>query len=304
MIVQSGITDRTLDAERGALVAKPLCEACRGRRPRRPGRLPVDTIVDAQAAVLPQLLKPVGMMPFHPVRRRRPLDAPPAAALARRRRRADVPLLAGTTRRRCACSSAPLRSRRRDRLVAPRRPLRRCRPRPRPAQSSRRYEADVGDRDGVWPALFSDVEMQVPLRRVLEHTPRRPRRRTRTCSRGRARHSARSTRSTSRSRSTSSTSTAGATSSAPTTTRHASGATCATPGGRIRRATAIPAGPRTRRPTSSGASRSDAAAHPLFASPAGLLAAARFSNARFGRPAEDRARRRARRRRARRATAA
>ncbi len=31
-----------------------------------------------------------------------------------------------------------------------------------------RYAAELGNEDAVWPALFSDVEMQLPLRRVLE----------------------------------------------------------------------------------------------------------------------------------------
>jgi para-nitrobenzyl esterase len=31
-----------------------------------------------------------------------------------------------------------------------------------------RYAAELGDDGAVWPALFSDVEMQLPLRRVLE----------------------------------------------------------------------------------------------------------------------------------------
>jgi carboxylesterase type B len=38
-----------------------------------------------------------------------------------------------------------------------------------------RYERDTAGTDGVWPALFSDVEMQVPLRRVLDaHAPHAP----------------------------------------------------------------------------------------------------------------------------------
>ena len=96
LIVQSGITDRTLDAERGALVAETLCAALDVDDIERLAALPVDAILAAQAAVVPQLLKPVGMMPFHPCVDGELLTAAPAAALATGVG-ADVPLLAGTT---------------------------------------------------------------------------------------------------------------------------------------------------------------------------------------------------------------
>ena len=94
--MQSGITDRTLDAERGALVATTLCEAAGvddveglralGRRARSA----------AQAQALGPLLKPVGMMPFHPCIDGEIVRAAPAAALAGGAAE-DVRLLAGTT---------------------------------------------------------------------------------------------------------------------------------------------------------------------------------------------------------------
>ena len=164
LIVQSGITDRTLDSERGALVAETLSAALDVDDIERLAALPVDAILAAQAAVVPQLLKPVGMMPFHPCVDGELLTAAPAAAIATGVG-ADVPLLAGTTSEEMNLFlglTAPVQ---RDRLVS-----RVARyvgvDETTSAAVVERYAAEVGI-DGVWPALFTDVEMQIPLRRVL-----------------------------------------------------------------------------------------------------------------------------------------
>ena len=86
MIVQSGITDRTLDAERGALVARTLCTALGVDDIEGLAALPVDAILAAQAAVTPQLMKPVGMMPFHPCIDDELLRAAPCGRVRRGRR--------------------------------------------------------------------------------------------------------------------------------------------------------------------------------------------------------------------------
>jgi para-nitrobenzyl esterase len=170
-IVQSGITDRTLDAERAALVVGSLCVAAGVSDLAGLRELPVDALLDAQEAVVPTLLKPVGMMPFHPCVDGELLQMPPAAALAAGVA-AGVPLLAGTTAAEMQLfldrgAATPDR----ERLV----------------RRVERYVGVDGDRaekivatyehevDDVWPALFSDMEMQVPLRRVLDaHAPHGP----------------------------------------------------------------------------------------------------------------------------------
>ena len=103
-------------------------------------------------------------MPFHPCVDGELLTAAPAAALAAGAG-ADVPLLAGTTSEEMNLFlgfTAPVQ---RDRLVG-----RVARyvgvDEATSAAVVERYAAEVGI-DGVWPALFTDVEMQIPLRRVL-----------------------------------------------------------------------------------------------------------------------------------------
>ena len=66
VIVQSGITDRTLDAARAALVATTLCEAAGVADVDGLRQLDVDALLAAQGAALVALMKPVGMLPFHP----------------------------------------------------------------------------------------------------------------------------------------------------------------------------------------------------------------------------------------------
>jgi para-nitrobenzyl esterase len=166
-IVQSGITDRTLDAELGALVAGALCDAAGVSDLVGLRALPVAALLDAQVAVGPALLKSVGMMPFHPCVDGELLHAVPAAALAAGAA-AGVPLLAGTTAAEMQLFLDPA-------AAAPdhERLVRRVggyigADEVRAKAIVATYEREVGDAADIWPALFSDVEMQVPLRRVLE----------------------------------------------------------------------------------------------------------------------------------------
>jgi para-nitrobenzyl esterase len=167
VIVQSGVTDRTLDDERAALVARSLCDAARVDDLDGLRALPLGALLDAQEAVGPALLKPVGMMPFHPCVDGEMLDAPPAAAFAQGRA-AGVALVAGSTAaemqlfldRNAGTPDRDRLRRRVERYVGV-----------DAAQAEAivvRYERDTGHTDAVWPALFSDVEMQRPLRRVLD----------------------------------------------------------------------------------------------------------------------------------------
>lgn len=171
-IVQSGITDRTLDAERAALVLRTLCDAAGVRDAGGLRALPLDALLDAQAAAIPVLLQPVGMMPFHPCVDGELLHAPPAEALASGVA-AGVPLLAGTTADEMRlfldpAAAAPERARlvrRIEKYIGV--------STARAEAVLATYEREVGT--DVWPALFSDVEMQVPLRRVLDaHSPHAP----------------------------------------------------------------------------------------------------------------------------------
>lgn len=163
-IVQSGITDRTLDAERGATVVRALCEAAGVSDLDGLRGLPVAALLDAQDAVGPALLKTVGMMPFHPCVDGELLHAAPATALAAGVA-AGVPLLAGTTAAEMQLFLDPAAP-----ALDPDRLLRRVEryvgvDADQAKAIVATYERQVED---VWSALFSDVEMQVPLRRVLD----------------------------------------------------------------------------------------------------------------------------------------
>jgi para-nitrobenzyl esterase len=173
-IVQSGITDRTLDAERAALVTATLCDAAGVHGLDRLRALPVDALLDAQDAVGPTLLKPIGMMPFHPSIDGELLHSAPAAALGAGVA-AGVPMIAGTTAEEMQLFLDPTAAAPdRDRLV--RRVARYLDVEPLRAEAIvAAYEREVDHFDDVWPALFGDVEMQVPLRRALEaHAPHGP----------------------------------------------------------------------------------------------------------------------------------
>ncbi len=174
VIVQSGITDRTLDTERAALVATTLCEAAGVDDVDGLRALDVDALLAAQAQALGPLLKPVGMMPFHPCIDGQIVRAAPAVALAGGAAE-GVRLLAGTTSEEMNLFMNPaVPPPEHDRLVT--RVAKYVGVEPHVAEAVvARYAAELGDEDRVWPALFSDVEMQVPLRRVLEaHAPHGP----------------------------------------------------------------------------------------------------------------------------------
>jgi para-nitrobenzyl esterase len=173
VIVQSGITDRTLDADRAALVATTLCDAANVVNVDGLRALPADRLLAAQAAVMPALLKPVGMMPFHPCIDGELVLGAPARQLADGA--ADgVRLLAGTTSQEMNLFLDPRAATPdHERFVA--RVERYVDVAPEVAEAIvERYAGELGE-SGVWPAVFSDVEMHVPLRRVLEaHAPHAP----------------------------------------------------------------------------------------------------------------------------------
>jgi para-nitrobenzyl esterase len=167
VIVQSGITDRTLDADRAALVATTLCEAANATDVDGLRALPADRLLAAQAKALPGLLKPVGMMPFHPCIDDALVLGTPAAQLADGAAR-SIPLLAGTTSEEMNLFLDPRTATpEHERLVS--RVGRYVGVAPDVAEAIvTRYAREMGGERGVWAALFSDVEMQVPLRRVLD----------------------------------------------------------------------------------------------------------------------------------------
>ncbi|MBV8951386.1 MAG: carboxylesterase family protein [Actinobacteria bacterium] len=163
-IVQSGVTNYTLVADRAALVADALCRAAGVTNLAGLRALPVDAVLDAQDAAGPTLLQSVGMMPFHPCVDDDLLRAKPADALAAGVA-AGVPLVAGSTADEMRLfldpNPPPID---RDRLV--RRVGRYVGVDEQQAETIlATYEREA---DGVWSALFSDVEMLLPLRRVLE----------------------------------------------------------------------------------------------------------------------------------------
>jgi para-nitrobenzyl esterase len=162
-IAQSGATFNTLDearatlvreallAELGLLDAKPLID------------LPVEQVVEAQAASALALLPTVGMMPFHPMVDDDVLPRAPLAALAAGSA-AGVPLMIGTTtdemRLFLDLSSPPPP---RDKLCS--RVARYAKVGAARAETIvATYEAELGTQDAneIWAAVFTDVEMQLP----------------------------------------------------------------------------------------------------------------------------------------------
>jgi para-nitrobenzyl esterase len=178
-IVQSGATGRTLRAAQAELVARAMCDALGVRDVDRLRAAPADAIVRAQPSVGAAVMRAVGVMPFHPCVDGALLDDVPAAALARGVGR-GVPLLAGATLEEMALYvevSGPPADR--DALVHKvARYLHVDEVRARAVVET--YEADLGrsasaEPSAVWLAVFSDVEMQVPLRAVLDaHAPHAP----------------------------------------------------------------------------------------------------------------------------------
>ncbi len=163
-IVQSGVTGLTLDAASAALVLETFCAQAGTNDFDALLALPVDAILDAQQATEAALLGSIGMMPFHPCVDGEVLTAPPAAALESGVA-AGVPLIAGSTAdemRLYLDPNAP--------AIEPERLVKRV---ARFAGvAAERAEEIVGVYEqvtaAVWPAVFQDVAMQLPLRRVLE----------------------------------------------------------------------------------------------------------------------------------------
>jgi para-nitrobenzyl esterase len=167
-IVQSGATFATLDDIRAASVFETMCKEAGLRDATALQELPVAALLDAQSRTMTTLLSTIGMMPFHPMVDGDLLVDPPAAALARGSAR-DVAFLAGSTSDEMALFVD------RNAAVAPDRLLRRI------ARSlaiddtgaravAERYERALGTHDtgAIWCAFFSDREMQVPLRAMLD----------------------------------------------------------------------------------------------------------------------------------------
>jgi carboxylesterase type B len=168
VIVQSCAPNLTLDAEKAALVAHALCETLGVDDLDGLRALPADTITAAQPKVVGALLQQVGMMPFHPCIDGDLLHAPPVGAFAAGEG-AGVPMLAGTTSEEMRLyidgnAEAPAR----ERLV--KRVTRYL------GVDATRAEAIVDgyarllgtdDLGEVWAFLFSDAEMQAPLRDAL-----------------------------------------------------------------------------------------------------------------------------------------
>jgi para-nitrobenzyl esterase len=167
-IVQSCAPNTILDAERGALVARTLCDVLQVESLDGLRSLPAETLVAAQPKVATELLQSIGMMPFHPCIDGDALHAMPAIAFADGVA-AGVPLIAGTTSEEMRLyldsnAEAPVR----ERLVK---------------RVSRYLGVEAGraetiidgyasalatdDLGEVWAFLFSDNEMQAPLRDVL-----------------------------------------------------------------------------------------------------------------------------------------
>jgi para-nitrobenzyl esterase len=167
-IVQSCAPNTILDTEKSALVARTLCDVLEVDSVDGLRALPADAIAAAQPKVFATLLQSVGMMPFHPCIDADVLHAMPADAFADGVA-AGIPLLAGTTSEEMRLfldsgAEAPAR----DRLVK---------------RVSRYLEVDAAraetiidgyasslgteDLGEVWAFLFSDAEMQAPLRAAL-----------------------------------------------------------------------------------------------------------------------------------------
>ncbi|MDZ4825057.1 MAG: carboxylesterase family protein [Actinomycetota bacterium] len=163
-IVQSGVTGLTLDEASAALVLETFCAQAGTNDLDALLAFPVDAILDAQQATEAALLGSIGMMPFHPSVDGEIVLAPPAVALESGVA-AGVPLLAGSTademRLYLDPNAPPLE---RDRLV--KRVARFAGASPERAEEIVAvYEAETDD---VWPAVFQDVAMQLPLRHVLD----------------------------------------------------------------------------------------------------------------------------------------
>lgn len=168
-IVQSGATFATLDDQRAAVVVEALCTAAGVSDGAALRGLSADALVAAQSKAQGALLQTIGMMPFHPMVDGEVVLARPAEAFAQGAA-GNVALIAGTTADEM-------------RLFVP--PAEPPVPREKMVVRAARYlgidddaaevaiarlerALDTTDTNETWRALFSDNEMQVPCRAVLE----------------------------------------------------------------------------------------------------------------------------------------
>jgi para-nitrobenzyl esterase len=162
-IVQSGATFSTLDDERAAVVRDTLVKEAGGADLRE---LAVDDLIAAQGRAMSELLGTVGMMPFHPMVDGDVVTQRPVDGLA-----VDVPLLIGTTADEMRLFMPPAEPPTRERLESR---IARYAKVSDAAALVDAYAADLGtdDTNTIWAAVFSDVEMQLPMRAVVErHAP-------------------------------------------------------------------------------------------------------------------------------------
>src|SRR6185436_20608560 len=110
-----------------------------------------------------ELLGTVGMMPFHPMVDGDVVPQRPVDGLA-----VDVPLLIGTTADEMRLFMPPADPPTRERLE---KRIARYAKVSDAAELVDTYAADLGtdDTNAIWAAVFSDVEMQLPMRAVVEH---------------------------------------------------------------------------------------------------------------------------------------
>jgi para-nitrobenzyl esterase len=168
-VIQSGATFATLDPDRAETVRHALVDEAGVTDAAALRDLSADDLVKAQSKAMSALLGAIGMMPFHPMVDGELLPATPVDALAGGAG-AGVALIAGTTademRLFVAGSGEPPS---RDRLV--RRVARYIGVDNATAERITGHYAAVlstGDTPTIWQAIFSDNEMQVPCRAVLD----------------------------------------------------------------------------------------------------------------------------------------
>jgi para-nitrobenzyl esterase len=167
-IVQSCAPNTILDAEKAALVARTLCDVLEVDDLDSLRALPVDTIAAAQPKVFAALMSQLGMMPFHPCIDGDVLHAMPAQAFADGVAQ-GVPLLAGTTSEEMrlfldASAEPPARERLVKRVS---RYLGVDAARAETIIDGYAKALGTDDLGEVWAFLFSDAEMQAPLRVAL-----------------------------------------------------------------------------------------------------------------------------------------
>jgi para-nitrobenzyl esterase len=167
-IVQSGATFATLDDVRAASVFEALCKEAGVADPMDLRDVAISSLIDAQNRTMTTLLSTIGMMPFHPMVDGDVLIDAPASALARGVAR-DVAFLAGSTAEEMALfvdRATPVPP---DRL---RRRIARALGIDETDANAvvDRYASSLGtdDTGAIWCAFFSDREMQVPLRAMLD----------------------------------------------------------------------------------------------------------------------------------------